>query len=213
MRSGLFSSSAELEAYILGAFPWLVAELWHVDQMHGGHFAAQTLADAGGVGGGADADYAAVTAVASSASSSAAGVSAAVVDAAGSATCAPAAPMHDDGDWPALSRDGVAGDAASATASPMADRDAPVPPPPPRRRRLHRSSLDRVSTLLAGAVLHDTRPPSTPVAHWHHAAGSPPLGGPPGGTGGRSRHNPGPAYVLPVSAAAAARGDGGGRYY
>jgi len=57
VRTGLSSSAAQLEAYILGAFPWLIVELWHVDQLHGGSFTAQTLADAGGVGGSADSDY------------------------------------------------------------------------------------------------------------------------------------------------------------
>ena len=57
VRTGLFASMAQLEAYILGAFPWLVVELWRVDQMHGGSFTAQTLSDAGGVGGSANTDY------------------------------------------------------------------------------------------------------------------------------------------------------------
>lgn len=57
VRTGLFASTAQLEAYILGAFPWLVVELWRVDQMHGGTFTTQTLSDAGGLGGSADADY------------------------------------------------------------------------------------------------------------------------------------------------------------
>lgn len=61
VRTGLFPSQAHLEAHVLGAFPWLVVELWKVDQALGGRFTAQTLA--GGTSrvvvgdGGIDAEY------------------------------------------------------------------------------------------------------------------------------------------------------------
>lgn len=150
VRTGLFSSAAQLEAYILGAFPWLIVELWHVDQLHGGSFTAQTLADAGGVGGSADSDYnlqgkTIAEALAASASVAATPVSVNASENSGPIATSPSRPAPDPTLWgPALpvlshalpsttgsgrhhrpSRASITGD--QAPGSPVAPGSPPLP--------------------------------------------------------------------------------------
>ena len=65
LRMRLFQSLPHLQAYLLSAWPWLVIEVYRVDQMHGGKYTTLTLAGGNGAvatlaGGGVDADIDAV---------------------------------------------------------------------------------------------------------------------------------------------------------
>lgn len=65
VRGGLFESLPHVEAYLLSSWPWLVTEVYRVDQMHGGVYSALSLAGGAGrgtalTGGGVDADLDAI---------------------------------------------------------------------------------------------------------------------------------------------------------
>jgi hypothetical protein len=189
VRCGLFRSNVELESYILGAFPWLVSELWHVDKMHGGHFAAQTLSGFDCDGRDEPELRAAIEGLAgTSTSPDATPISA------NSAESGP--DLDPDIGWPELfgsQSDDSSTARAAATAPKSANATATIHRLAGKLpRRLRRSSLDRIDAALVDAVLDSTV--ATPSAHF------PPRAVATGLTSQtRNRKHagyPGPAYIL-----------------